>query len=237
MKSAIHNRRRPGRPPKSENITNRSRAVLLRAGVEKLCEFGFSAVGLDEILKSANIPKGSFYHYFGSKEMFGLALIDEYNRFFVSRLDKYLKERGSPPMQKFDNFIKSARDGMARYDFRRGCLVGNLGQEMASLPSSFRQRLIDVFELWQKKTSACLGEARLLGEIDRGVDCGQMAEFFWIGWEGAILRAKLERNAVPLDKFVEGFMKTVGRKNLDDGDCRPVGAQATNDCSKSLGTS
>ncbi|MGY4573646.1 acrylate utilization transcriptional regulator AcuR [Bradyrhizobium sp. USDA 3256] len=218
MGSVVHIKRRPGRPPKSESITNESKALLLKAGVAKLCEFGFSAVGLDEILKSASIPKGSFYHYFGSKETFGLALIDEYNRFFVSRLDKSLKERGLPPMQRFDNFIRFARDGMAKYDFRRGCLIGNLGQEMASLPGSFRQRLIDVFELWQKKTSECFDEARMLGEISQHVDCRQMAEFFWIGWEGAILRAKLERNAVPLDKFVDGFMKMVGRKNWDGND-------------------
>ncbi|WP_312017247.1 MULTISPECIES: TetR/AcrR family transcriptional regulator [unclassified Bradyrhizobium] len=196
--------------------------MLLRAGVEKLCEFGFSAVGLDEILKSANIPKGSFYHYFSSKEAFGLALVDEYNSFFVSRLEKYLKDRNLPPMQRFDNFIRSARDGMAKYDFRRGCLVGNLGQEMASLPGSFRQRLIDVFELWQKRIAECLDEARLRDEIPQRVDCRQMSEFFWIGWEGAILRAKLERNAVPLDKFVDGFMKTVGRKNWDGSEYRPV---------------
>ncbi|MBR1225127.1 TetR/AcrR family transcriptional regulator [Bradyrhizobium sp. AUGA SZCCT0176] len=195
---------------------------MLRAGVEKLCEFGFSAVGLDEILKSANIPKGSFYHYFSSKEAFGLALVDEYNSFFVSRLEKYLKDRNLPPMQRFDNFIRSARDGMAKYDFRRGCLVGNLGQEMASLPGSFRQRLIDVFELWQKRIAECLDEARLRDEIPQRVDCRQMSEFFWIGWEGAILRAKLERNAVPLDKFVDGFMKTVGRKNWDGSEYRPV---------------
>jgi len=39
---------------------------------------GFAAVGLNEILSTAGVPKGSFYHYFKSKEQFGDALLEDY---------------------------------------------------------------------------------------------------------------------------------------------------------------
>jgi TetR/AcrR family transcriptional repressor of nem operon len=93
---------------------------------------------------------------------------------------------------------------MARLGYRRGCLIGNLGQEMGSLPESFRARLKETFEDWQARFSACLKEAQDAGEVARSADTDQLAAFFWIGWEGAVLRAKLEQSARPLEVFA-GF--------------------------------
>lgn len=50
----------------------------MRAGVALLTEKGFSAVGLEEILSSVGMPKGSVYYYFESKTAFGLTLVDAY---------------------------------------------------------------------------------------------------------------------------------------------------------------
>jgi len=43
------------------------------------------------------------------------------------------------------------------------------------------------------------------------IDVEKMAAFFWIGWEGAVLRAKLERSAKPLDIFTQGFFTGLQR--------------------------
>ena len=61
-------KRRRGRPPKHLQGFSETRDALLHSGVEILTEKGFSASGLDEILKRVNVPKGSFYHYFDSKD-------------------------------------------------------------------------------------------------------------------------------------------------------------------------
>ena len=94
---------------------------------------------------------------------------------------------------------------MAKYGFRRGCLVGNLGQEMSALPESFRARLIAVFEDWQQRTALCLQAAQQQGELSVTADTDALAAFFWTGWEGAVLRAKLELQAAPLQRFAAGF--------------------------------
>src|SRR4051794_35760219 len=57
---------RRGRPPKRVPSYGETREALIRAGVAALSEKGFSATGLDEILRSVGVPKGSFYHYFPS---------------------------------------------------------------------------------------------------------------------------------------------------------------------------
>jgi len=200
--------RRRGRPPKHPVEPRQdTRALLIRTGVAVLTEKGYSSVGIDEILRQAAVPKGSFYHYFESKEAFGQVLIAAYADYFARKLDRWLLDVDTPPLQRLRRFIDDAEQGMARHGFRRGCLVGNLGQEMGTLPESFRAQLEAVFLDWQARTAACLDEARRAGEIAAHHDCAALAEFFWIGWEGAVLRAKLQRRAAPLQVYAHGFFQ------------------------------
>ena len=197
--------RRRGRPPKRPEHSLETRELLLRAGLEVLTEKGFSSTGIDEILKRVGVPKGSFYHYFDSKEAFGAALIERYARYFAYKLERHFGDSSKQPLARLWAFVEDARTGMARHEFRRGCLIGNLGQEMAALPESYRASLIAVFHDWESRLARCLEAAQHRGEIPAAVDCEQAAAFFWIGWEGAVLRAKLERSAKPLDVFALGF--------------------------------
>ena len=205
MEMQISTPRRRGRPPKSREYLLDTRDLLLRAGLEVLTEKGFSATGIDEILRRVRVPKGSFYHYFDSKEAFGAELVEQYAGYFARKIDRYLGDQTLSPLARLRAFVSSAQAGMARHDFRRGCLIGNLGQEMGSLPESFRTQLQQVFADWQARFARCLVAAQVVGEISQQADCEQLAAFFWIGWEGAVLRAKLEHSAKPLEIFERGF--------------------------------
>lgn len=205
--------RRRGRPPKAADEIDELRGRLLRAGVAILTEKGYSSTGLDEILRSVGVPKGSFYYYFPSKDAFGLELIASYASYFADKLDRWFTDTALTPLQRLRDFIADASRGMERHDFKRGCLVGNLGQEMGALPEIFRERLISVFEDWQARTAACLRAAQAAGEIAPDADCDALAAFFWIGWEGAVLRAKLERRAAPLDHFAAGFFNLLEKQS------------------------
>jgi len=195
-----------GRPSKSAKKIDENRQRLTSVGVALLTMKGFGATGLDEVTAKAGLPKGSFYAYFDSKEAFGLVLIDAYAKFFNQMLDHAFLNEAHTPLERLNNFIMQARFNMAKYDFNRGCLVGNLGIEIYALPGAFRQRLVDVFCEWQGKTESCLLAAQALGEIAPHINCAAKAESFWIGWEGAILWAKLEHRAAPIDTFKTDFL-------------------------------
>lgn len=217
MSPVENNPRRRGRPPKRDVDKHDTREVLLRAGVAALTEKGFSATGIDEVLKSVGVPKGSFYHFFASKEAFGAELIALYADYFVRKLDQFLLDDSLTPLQRIDAFCQDAERGMARFGFRRGCLVGNLGQEMNALPEAFRSQVTDVLLDWQTRTERCLRVAVAAGEIPRSADCARLAAFFWIGWEGAVLRAKLERRAEPLQIFADHFRAMLTSHCASDG--------------------
>lgn len=203
--------RRRGRPPRGAPAYGTSRDALIRAGVAALSEKGYSATGLEEVLRRAGVPKGSFYHYFPSKDAFGAELIDTYAAYFARKLDRWLLDETAAPLRRLGNFVADARAGMARFDYRRGCVVGNLGQEMSALPEAFRARLHGVLLDWQARTERCLMAAKAAGEIAADADCAALAAVFWIGWEGAVLRAKLERGPAPLDLFANHFLACLAR--------------------------
>ncbi|MEP3563489.1 MAG: TetR/AcrR family transcriptional regulator [Marinobacter sp.] len=203
-------KRKRGRPPKSQSAGYQdTRQALIGVGLAALTEKGYSYTGLDEILRQAKVPKGSFYHYFDNKEAFGKALIEAYGRFFANKLERSLADNTLPPLERIQAFVAEAKDGMAKFGYRRGCLIGNMGQEMAALPESFRSLLREVFRDWEARIARVLEEARQAGEVPEHVVPEQMAQFFWIGWEGAVLRAKLEQSSQPLEQFASGFMALV----------------------------
>lgn len=200
---------RRGRPPKNPRGSDDTRALLIRSGVELLTEQGFVASGLDQILKTVGVPKGSFYHYFASKEAFGLAVLDAYDDYFAAKLDRHLLDNTIPPLTRLRGFVDDARQGMARHDYKRGCLVGNLGQEITQLPNSFGPRILEIFRHWEQKVAACLEEAQSTADIDPQADAAALAEAFWIGWEGAVSRARLVQSSQPLDRFFEQFLSSL----------------------------
>lgn len=199
------------RRPRAQRSLERgsTRETLVRCGVAICSERGFQVTGIEEILRLADVPKGSFYHYFPSKRDFGLAVIDSYADYFARKLQRILDDQNMSPLRRLHEFVEQAQLGMERYEFRRGCLIGNLGQELASLNDEFRQRLENVLLRWQQQTAACLQQAQSAGEISTDANTNELAEFFWIGWEGAILRAKLTRNKEPMSLFARYFFERI----------------------------
>lgn len=197
---------RPSAPAASRRAKGAgTREMLIRAGMEIFTERGFNAAGIEEILRRVDVPKGSFYHFFDSKQQFGMAVTASYAAYFERKLANSLEDESLQPLARIRAFADDAKRGMERFDFQRGCLVGNLGQELGGLNDAFRAQLEAVLQGWQRQTAACLREALELGQLPEEAEPTALAEFFWIGWEGAILRAKLTRSTQPLDRFLDLF--------------------------------
>jgi TetR/AcrR family transcriptional regulator, transcriptional repressor for nem operon len=175
---------------------------ILRIGAEIFGHSGFNATGLDAVLKRAKVPKGSFYYYFPSKQKFGLAVIDQCAQQYSDRLQTFLKDRTYSPLTRLRNYLESRAAGIGRNECKRGCLIGNLGQELASQNETFRKRLNEVFDGWVEQFAACLEEAKAKGELSRAADSERLAQFLLNGWEGAILRSKVMKSASPMQTFI-----------------------------------
>lgn len=203
--SASLPRRPRGRPARHGHSYADTRELLIRRGTELLTERGVSATALDEVLKSVGVPKGSFYHYFPSKDAFVLATLDSYAAYLLRKLDRHLGDASLAALARLQSFVDDACRGVERFDFTRGCLVGNLGQEVGCLDAEIRRRLEEIFQAWEARVADCLQDAVIAGELPAGTDCAGLSHAFWIGWEGAILRARLMRSTEPMRAFFSLF--------------------------------
>lgn len=200
---------RRGRPPKTEREFADTREALIRSGLEVITEMGYLSAGIDAVIKNISVPKGSFYHYFASKQDFGMTVLTAYGAFFAHKLDKFLLNDALQPLQRIGAFVENAGQGMARFEFKRGCLVGNLLQESPLLPDDFPEKLKAILQEWESRVARCLEEAQRAGDINADTPPAQLAEIFWSGWEGAVMRAKLFRSAGPLNQFWAYFQKSL----------------------------
>jgi TetR/AcrR family transcriptional regulator, transcriptional repressor for nem operon len=179
-----------------------TRDDIIAAGLQLMAVQGFNGTGLDAILKMAGVPKGSFYYYFANKEDFGLAVIDFFAKRYEKRLATSLTDPTLSPLNRVRRHLEGALERFEQERCRKGCLIGNLSQEMADLNERFRERLEEVFAGWQKRFALCLEEARGQGEIPADLDPAAAAEFLLSGWEGALLRAKVMKSTRPLRDFL-----------------------------------
>lgn len=206
----------------SSDVTTLSRSAaraetrnrLIRIGAEILCEQSFASMGIDVVLKRAGLSKGSFYHFFASKDLFGLEVIQHYAEFFNRKLDRILKSDGTSALQRLRRYTEDGMEGMARFEFKRGCLIGNLMQELAATHPAFREAITQVLLGWEKRITDCLEQAITEGDIPTDINVRPYAEFFWTGWEGALMQAKRHQTVQPLAQFVALFFMALPRPDI-----------------------
>lgn len=187
--------------------SNDTRTHIIRTGADLIGHKGFGATGINAVLTAAGVPKGSFYHYFSSKHDFGLAVIDAFAEEYDAKLDRILNDASRSCVDRLRAYFDTGFETMTSCEYTRGCLIGNLGQELAGQNEAFRQRLDTVFSSWEKRFEQCLRDAQQAGDIGADIDPADAASFLLSGWEGAILRSKVLKSTEPMERFVRVFFK------------------------------
>ncbi|GAC1469086.1 MAG: TetR/AcrR family transcriptional regulator [Isosphaeraceae bacterium] len=188
-----------------------TRDLLLDTGRRIFLERGFNHTGIESILQSAGVPKGSFYHYFKSKEDFGLHVLNRFASCYNDELERFLGDSSLRPLDRLRKLGDSTCELLESKRCRNGCLVGNLSQEMADQSEAFRARLDEIFRSWSERYATCFREAQEAGDIPLDLDVAELAEFWLNSWQGAVLRAKTLRSAQPLRMFLKVMFQFVLR--------------------------
>jgi len=96
-----------------------TRDKIIASGTQAIIGKSYNAVGLNEILLAAGVPKGSFYHFFKSKEDFGVAVVEYFATKAAEHLRTILRDPTRSPLARLRHWFESARDGLAQNAFRR----------------------------------------------------------------------------------------------------------------------
>jgi TetR/AcrR family transcriptional repressor of nem operon len=180
-----------------------TRTALLEAGKEVMFEKGYTNAGIQEVLNKIGVPKGSFYHYFNSKEDFALKIIEYIDQTCGAKSMLTFKDRNVSPIKRLMNYCNEGKSALCESKCRKGCFIGNLSQEMADQSEVLRKALSKIMSKWTELFASCIEEGQKAGEISKAWPADKMAELFFCGWEGALMRAKTIKSVEPIDTFID----------------------------------
>ncbi len=185
--------------PRPANPETRSR--LLEKGGDLVSSRGFNATGVQEITAAAGVPKGSFYNYFDSKEAFAVEVLSDYWDSVVGLYGSILTDSHIPPLSRIARYFAGLADFHERRQYAFGCLIGNMALEVTPSSEEVRAKLAAIYREWATSLADCLREAQARKELAPGKDASQLAAALIDTFEGAVMRAKVERSRAPFDNF------------------------------------
>ncbi len=176
---------------------------LLERGVAVLTDKGYHHTGINEVLQAVGVPKGSFYHFFSSKEDFALQVLQRYCEQSGEDAREVLENSERTPLQRLRDFFDHGREQVRENRYRGGCLIGNLSQEMGDQCDAFARCLESKWTELQGLLAQTVAQAQQSGEMANSQDADQIAGFLLNGWQGALMRVKVCKSSGPVDAFIE----------------------------------
>lgn len=177
-----------------------TREHLLSTGEKLALERGFTGMGLSELLRTASVPKGSFYHYFSSKEAFGTAMLRRYYATHGNYLTHHFSRHDVSARELVLEWYRTGLKNFCDNGMSCNCLTVKLSAEVCDLSEEMRQAL---------DNGAASVITLLANTLARGRDDEHSmtfdgdillhAEALYALWLGATLQAKISRSAVPLE--------------------------------------
>ena len=179
-----------------------NRENIIKTGLKLIHLNGYTATGIKEITDAVDIPKGSFYNHFESKEQFGIEVLRYYENLVVEHLEKVLGDTTHPPLERMRRFFRQSIENFeTTLEYRYGCLAGNFGAELGDVNPLISEATFKTLEAFKTRFAICLNEMIADGDLPDETDTGELAEFITNGWQGAMLKMKASRNAYPLQVF------------------------------------
>ncbi|MGW6916627.1 TetR/AcrR family transcriptional regulator [Kitasatospora sp. NPDC054939] len=199
--------------------TSTARERLLDAACDLLRSRGYATIGIAEICARADVRKGSFYHFFESKQALTLEVVDAHWR--AQRADWLAALRsGEPPLVRLERLFGGTaavqRQTQEAYGAVSGCLFANLALELTAEEQPVRARLAEIFDEEVELVRGVLAEAAAEGSVPAGSASRESARAAVAQMEGMVLFAKIADDPAVLDGLWPQLSRLLG--------AAPVGA-------------
>ncbi len=176
-----------------------TRERILSIGQTLVSGRGFSALGLSEILTKAEVPKGSFYHYFQSKEGFGVALLERYFDNYLQHASILLQDERIPVAERLLTYFSNWRQIAAGCECPNMCLAVKLAAEVADLSEPMRLALDKGMKRISTQIANTIRTAQSQAQFPAEINAAQLAESLYGMWVGASLLTKVSRSMTAMD--------------------------------------
>ena len=183
------------------------RPQLVEAALDQFHTRGFHNCSVEDITKAAGVPKGSFYNHFVSKDALAVEALQQYQQRSVWRTTD---DADRPPLARLRYRFETMRDVLTERGYTRGCLIGNMGTELADLNPAVRAEVQASLDYRSRATTELLRLARERGELAAHLDPEVLGPFLANAWEGVVTRTKVCKSAQAMDEFFAVFDQLFG---------------------------
>ncbi|MEV1048667.1 TetR/AcrR family transcriptional regulator [Streptomyces sp. NPDC049916] len=179
--------------------TTDTRRIILDTAQRIMARKGYSAVGINEVLAEAGVPKGSFYHYFASKDAFGEAILKSYFADYLRDMDGILASPGQSSAERLMAYWQQWRETQSVEECQGKCLAVKLGAEVADLSEPMRLALKEGTDAVVDRIERTIVDGLEDGSLSIDGEARDVAQALYDMWLGASVMAKIHRSLAPLD--------------------------------------
>ncbi len=188
-------------PKLKQNQNQNIREQLLNQGINIFINQGYHGTGIKEVVERVQVPKGSFYNYFESKEHFGAEVIRQYARQITANMDTWLKDPDKDALNALKQFFD--QEILRHQGAKEGCLIGNLGAELGDSSELCRQAMSESLQLMEQRFVRVLTKAQKQGTVRNDLTAEELASILLNAYEGVLLRMQIEKSVEPLRQFIK----------------------------------
>ena len=180
-----------------------NREDILTTGYHVLRKNGYHNVGINQVLKEAGIPKGSFYNFFESKEDFANQVVSHYAKENHQWMQQYFLDTELSPLEALKSFYRLLIDYNEKDGYASGCLLNVLSNEIGRQNDELAESVNQYFIGWLNILDRVISKGQEMGEITKRFSSLELAEYLHSGFNGTFSRMKVTRNRVYMDTWFD----------------------------------
>lgn len=170
-----------------------ARDRLIQATIDLIWTSSYGAVSVDAICERAQVRKGSFYHFFASKDELVVAALDTHWSARRPRLDEIFSP-SRPPLQRLTQYFAyvGERQTEVRGQYGRvlGCFHNAIGSECLQRPADVAAKAQEIIVSLRRYLESTLRDAQAAGELPPG-DPAAQAKNLYAYVQGVLAQARV----------------------------------------------
>lgn len=183
--------------------TEHCRDQILEIGARLFTRDGYHATGIKDILDACQVPRGSFYNFFESKEHFAIEILEHYRTIEFERWDERMATLQGSHFEKIKTMVEQEIERFGNSQCAVGCLLANLSGEVSQSTPRFSAAIAHSMQLVQDAIREDVEICQREGSIRTDMPADVIADCLLNHWQGSLLRCKIANSITPLHNHLE----------------------------------
>lgn len=177
------------------------RETLLREGLNQLFDHGYHGFTVDGLLDATGVPKGSFYHHFGSKQAFAVAILQRYWFFHQARLAKWAARENLSTSEVLVGYFRDIAQLFIDSGYRMTDLAGKLATEVSGADNPLHAQISRDVAEWRAQLEQILQAGQSRGDVRADRAASELSAAIHALLDGAFVVAASTRDTGFLDNL------------------------------------